>query len=131
LSVFTTEGTQKLIFKKTPEDCALERVAVLSDEIADRLRDNCKSWTESPSIPGRSRFRALYTRQGIAKPLRKAIKKLVKLHIMKNTVQKLGKGNWKVRKKLTGELLDNATGEILQMETRWPLTTDVSLAYDK
>jgi hypothetical protein len=39
---------------------ALERVAVLSDEIADRVRDNCADWKGTPYIPGRSRFKMMY-----------------------------------------------------------------------
>jgi hypothetical protein len=35
-------------------------VAVLSDEIADGVRDNCVDWKEGPNIPGRSRFKMLY-----------------------------------------------------------------------
>jgi hypothetical protein len=43
---------------KKPENYnALERVAVLSDEIADGVRDNCKDWKGAPNIPGRSGFK--------------------------------------------------------------------------
>jgi hypothetical protein len=43
LNVSTTEDTRRLSSRETnPEYLnALERVAVLSDEIADRVRDNC------------------------------------------------------------------------------------------
>jgi hypothetical protein len=55
---------------------ALERVAVLSDEIADGVRDNGKEWKGTPYIPGRSRFRMMYKGEEIIKPLRKTMKKL-------------------------------------------------------
>ena len=55
---------------------ALERVAVLSDEIADGVRDNGRKWRETPYIPGRSRFRMMYKGEEIIKPLRKTMKKL-------------------------------------------------------
>ena len=52
LSVFTIEGTQRTIFPKRSQENynALERVAVLSAEIADGVRDNCADWKEVPYI---------------------------------------------------------------------------------
>ena len=47
--------------EKKPENCnALERAAVLSDEIADEVRDNCADWKKVPYIPGRARFKMMY-----------------------------------------------------------------------
>jgi len=78
LNVSTTEDTQGLTSReKNPKYYnALERVAVLSDEIADRVRDNCGEWKGVPYIPGRSRFRMMFTGEEIVKPLRKTMKKL-------------------------------------------------------
>jgi hypothetical protein len=72
LNVSTTEDTQGLTSreKNLKYHNALERVAVLSDEIADRVRGNCGEWKGVPYIPGRSRFRMMF------KPLRKTMKKL-------------------------------------------------------
>ena len=62
---------------KKPENYnALERVAVMSDEIADGVRDNCADWKEVPYIPGRSRFKLIYQGGETVKPLRKTRKNL-------------------------------------------------------
>ena len=54
---------------KKPENYnALERVAVMSDEIAGGVRDNCADWKEVPYIPGRSRFKLMYKGEEVAKP---------------------------------------------------------------
>jgi hypothetical protein len=57
----------------------LERVAVLSDEIAGGVRDNCADWKEVPYIPGRSKFKMTYKGEEIVKPLRKTMKKLAQV----------------------------------------------------
>jgi hypothetical protein len=54
-------------------------VAVLSDEIAGGVWDNCADWKEGPNIPGRSRFEMLYKGEEIVKPLRKTMKKLAQV----------------------------------------------------
>ena len=38
-------------------------MAVLSDEIACGVRDNCVDWKEGPNIPRRSRFEMLYGKE--------------------------------------------------------------------
>jgi hypothetical protein len=60
------------ISEKNPKNYnALERVAVLSDEIADRVRDNSADWkVTTPYMPGRSRFKMMYKGEEIVKPLR-------------------------------------------------------------
>jgi hypothetical protein len=66
--------------KKPGNYNALEGVAVMSDEIADGVRDNCADWKEVPYIPGRSvnrsQFKLMYKGEEVVKPLRKTMKKL-------------------------------------------------------
>lgn len=65
--------------KKSKNYNALERVAVMSDEIADGVRDNCARWKETPYIPGRSRFKLMYKGEEVVKPMRKTMKKLAQI----------------------------------------------------
>jgi hypothetical protein len=98
--------------KKPENHNALERVAVMSDEIADGVRDNCARWKEIPYIPGRSRFKLMYKGEEVVKPMRKTMKKLAQKLITRNTAKTLVEVNFQRRqRKRTGALLDNAMVE--------------------
>jgi hypothetical protein len=117
LSVFATEDyPETYIPGKRPKNYnALERVAVRSDEIAGRVRDNCARTGKGSSfyIPGRSRFKMMYKGEEIVKPSRKTMKKLAQVAHHEKCCYETRRGKLMRASDEThrGESKDNATAE--------------------
>jgi len=65
--------------REPAEYTALEKVAVMSDEIAERVGLNVIEPQEVPYIPGRKRWTVSYRGEEIVKPLRRQMKKFAKI----------------------------------------------------
>ena len=57
--------------RDTPDFSSPERVAVLSDEIAERVGIYMNELQEVPHVPGRKRWTVAYRGEGIVKPQRR------------------------------------------------------------
>jgi hypothetical protein len=77
---FHNRGHPERWSPRSPEEfTALERVAVMSDEIAERVGMFVEEPQAVPYIPGRKRWTVSYKGEEIVKPLRRQLKMLAKI----------------------------------------------------
>jgi len=74
------------------EFTALERVAVMSDEIAERVGMFVEEPQAVPYIPGRKRWTVSYKGEEIVKPLRRQLKMLAKIRHCGSSTNIPGRG---------------------------------------